>query len=73
MVDEEMGQAMMGPDYALLLGAIVLAGGPIGLTAAAWERGWIPGTRQWELRRSVRRVQTMLGYPHPHRATQVRR
>lgn len=59
---------MTGPEYALLFGAIVLAGGPLGLAAAAWERGWIPGTKRWELRRSVHRVRTMLGHPDLHRS-----
>ncbi len=48
-----MGDA---PDLLTICGMIILAGGPVGLVAAAWERGWIPGTRAWFLRRTVRRV-----------------
>jgi hypothetical protein len=42
----------------LVVVAVVL--GVAGLVAAGWERGWIPGTAAWRLRRIVKRAAACL-------------
>lgn len=46
---------------------IALVLGLAGLAAAGWERGWIPGTAGWRLRRLVKRATACLENTRPLR------